>query len=110
MVVALCETKGCVQTTLGRATWEVPVGTIRKEGFAALRAIARSGKPYPKLEMPSQAAGAGGPDQNRIVADRNYLKEHYPFMEYWYSCRVEQRSIHVSRPLSVDFSEKFDII
>lgn len=110
MVVALCETEGCRQTGLGKADWEVPVGTIRRDGFSALRAIARSGKPYPRLEMPGQAAEAGGPDQGRMYRDRNYLAEEYPFMEYWKSCTIKQKNVHFSRPLMVDFGEKFEII
>lgn len=110
MVVALCETKGCVQTTLGKADWEVPVGTIRREGFSALRGIAKSGFPYPKLEMASQAANAGGPDQHRINTDPSYLKQNYPDIEYWRECKIEKRNLYSARPLTVEFGEPFDVL
>jgi hypothetical protein len=33
MVVSFCNMPGCRETGLGHANWEVPVGTIRKEGY-----------------------------------------------------------------------------
>ena len=98
MVVALCEKPGCIQTQLGKAPWEVPVGTIRKEGFEVLKRIGKSGFPYPKLEMAGQAVGAKGPDQHRIATEKDYLTEQYPFIEYWRHCEIEQRGIYISRP------------
>ena len=63
MVLALCEMDGCKVTTLGSTHWEVPLGSVRKDGFDVLREIARSGFPYPKLEMAGQHEHATGPNQ-----------------------------------------------
>ena len=105
MVIALCETKGCRLSGLGKAPWEVPVGTIRKEHFETLSQIAKSGFPYPRLEMAGQHPKAGGPNQGQIVRDGTYLQKSYPFMEYFNYCRVEQRNVHIQRPLYIDHPE-----
>lgn len=103
MVVALCPTvELCRSTGLGRAYWEVPVGTIRKDGFAALGRIGDSGKPYPRLEMIGQDPHAGGPNQARIVTEPDYLHQHFPFMQYWRGCSIVHRDIRLSRPLNLD--------
>ena len=101
MVVALCEYKGCIQTQLGKAPWEVPVGTIREEGFPTLNSIAKSGFPYPRLEMSGQHPKAAGPDQFRISSEENYLRDEYPNMEYWTGCRVVRENIAENRPYRV---------
>ncbi len=100
--MALCEMKGCIVSGLGRADWEVPIGTIRKDGFETLKKIAQSGFPYPKLEMRSQHPDAKGPNQYEIIRNENYLRDSYPFMEYWRGCHIEERDIRRSRPLSID--------
>ncbi len=126
MVIALCNQPSCISSGLGKAYWEVPVGTSRKEGFETLRAIARSGYPYPKvtlptnpchgslittqylniqLEMPSITAGGGGPNQNLIETKSDYLQKNYPEMEYWKSCSVVSKNIAHHRPLKVDHAE-----
>jgi peptidyl-prolyl cis-trans isomerase A (cyclophilin A) len=102
MVFALCMMKGCKVSGLGNAPWEVPVGTIRKEAFPVLQDIAASGFPYPRLEMPGQTPKAGGPDRHKLETDKNYLKEKYPYMEYFQGCKVLSRNQHISRPLSID--------
>jgi hypothetical protein len=93
MVIALCEKPGCVQTKLGSAPWEVPIGTIRASGFETLRAISKSGYPYPKLEMTGQHPDAKGPNQFKIRTDEDYLKKEYPDMQYWKGCRVVRNGI-----------------
>jgi hypothetical protein len=105
MVISLCNKPGCIVSGLGKAPWEVPFATIRKEGFEALRTIARSGYPYPKLEMSGQHPNAGGPNQLRIESDEDYLKNEYPNMEYWNRCHVEEKDIAMSRPLELDHKE-----
>lgn len=105
MVIALCESKGCKVSGLGHADWEVPVATIRKEGFETLNMIASSGFPYPRLEMIGQHPKAGGPDAGKIFSEPDYLKREYPFMEYFRECRVVNRNIHIIRPLTEDHPE-----
>ena len=102
MVVALCDAKGCRQSGLGKALWETPLGTIRKQGFAALRAIEASGKPYPRLEMAGQHPKAAGPNPSKMLRDPEYLRREYPFLQYWRGCSVLRRDTHISRPLTVD--------
>ena len=102
MVIALCMMKGCQVSGLGNAPWEVPVGTVRKEGFPTLQKIASSGFPYPRLEMEGQHPEAHGPDRGKLETQSNYLKEEYPFMQYFDSCKVVSRDQHVVRPLSID--------
>lgn len=104
MVIALCNQPGCIETGLGKADWEVPFATIRQEGFETLRSIARSGYPYPKLEMIGQHDNAKGPNQARIVNEENYLTTEYPDMVYWNKCDIVQSNVQISRPLSVDHS------
>jgi cyclophilin family peptidyl-prolyl cis-trans isomerase len=67
MVLALCDMPGCKQTTLGTTFWEVPIGTVRKEGHGVLKDIAQTGFPYPKLEMGGQHKDAGGPNQGADI-------------------------------------------
>ena len=105
MVIALCDMKGCRTTGLGKAEWETPVGTIRKEGFAALRKIEDSGRPYPRLEMKGQHPKAGGPNIARLSLEKNYLTDNYPYLHYWKGCRVVSKDSHISRPLTVDHPE-----
>jgi hypothetical protein len=38
MVLALCEQEGCIQTALGKAPWEVPIGTVCAKRTSALSA------------------------------------------------------------------------
>lgn len=102
MVVALCDTPGCRTTTLGKADWEVPVGTIRRDGFRALVDVEMSGFPYPRLEMGGQHPKAAGPDQSKIHRDPEYLQREYSFMEYWRGCRVVERDLSLDRPLYLD--------
>lgn len=103
MVLALCPSiEMCRRSGLGKAPWETPVGTIRREGFEALGRIEDSGKPYPRLEMLGQHADAGGPTQGRIESEADYLQTKYPFMQYWRSCSVTHRGLLHSRPLSMD--------
>jgi len=102
MVVALCDMKGCRASGLGKAQWETPVGTIRKEGFAVLSQIEATGRPYPRLEMAGQHPKAAGPNPGKMMQDPDYLKREYPSMAYWRGCRVEQRDTHISRPITVD--------
>lgn len=104
MVVALCPMAGCVVSTLGHAKWEVPIATIRKENFEVLLEIAKSGFPYPKLEMKGQHPDASGPNQGKIRNIKDYLKDEYPQMQFWKGChRVTAPNTYVaSRPLSVD--------
>jgi peptidyl-prolyl cis-trans isomerase A (cyclophilin A) len=103
MVIALCPMKGCIQTGLGKAFWETPVGTIRKEYHDVLREIQLSGKPYPRLEMAGQHPRASGPNAGRLMREPDYLKKEYPFMEYWRGCNVVERDVVQIRPLSVDY-------
>jgi len=98
MVIALCDEQGCTATGLGHAFWEVTLGTIRPEGWHVLEAIGASGMPYPKLEMPGMVPGASGPDQSRLRREENYLREHYPNMEYFKSCRIVQRDVQLKIP------------
>jgi len=105
MVIALCDMKGCRTTGLGKAQWETPVGTIRKEGFAVLRKIEDSGRPYPRLEMKGQHPKAGGPNIARLSLEKNYLTDNYPYLHYWKGCRVVSEDVHISRPLTVDHPE-----
>jgi len=102
MVVALCPMGGCIQTGLGKAFWETPVATIRKEYHGVLREIMASGKPYPRLEMKGQHPDASGPDALKLMHDPDYLKTNYPFMEYWKSCAVVERNVLQVRALDVD--------
>lgn len=102
MVIALCDKPGCKLAELGRAEWEVPIGTIRKEGFQTLLDIADTGVPYPRLEMIGQHPNAGGPDLGKIYNDPNYLKENYPYMDYWQICTIVRTDIQEIRPLSLD--------
>ena len=99
MVIALCDVNGCKQTGLGHALWEVSLGTIRKAGWPVLERIQESGRPYPKLEMPGLTKGATGPDQSRLRNEANYLKEHYPGMEYFKQCRIIEREVSLKIPL-----------
>jgi peptidyl-prolyl cis-trans isomerase A (cyclophilin A) len=103
MVTALCPMKGCIQTGLGKAHWETPVGTIRREYHDVMRHVMLSGKPYPRLEMAGQHPEAGGPNIGKLMQDPDYLKKEYPFMEYWNSCRIIEHNIQQSRPLYVDY-------
>ena len=83
MVVALCPNiKMCRLTGLGKAFWETPVATIREENFDVLRSIQDSGKPYPRLEMAGQHPKASGPDAGKVIGDKDYLQNEYPFVEY----------------------------
>lgn len=109
MVIALCKMKGCRATGLGKAFWETPVGTIRKEGFDVLHKIEESGRPYPRLEMAGQHPKANGPNLGKVVSDPSYLKTEYPFMEYWKGCEVIKSNIQMSRPLGVDHPESVQI-
>lgn len=102
MVVAFCPMKGCIATGLGHADWEVPVATIRKDDFGVLNEIMSSGKPYPRLEMGGQHPKAGGPHPGRMEHEEDYLRNEYPFMEYWKGCRVHSTDRHLHRPLHVD--------
>lgn len=102
MVIALCPMHGCIQTGLGKAYWETPVATIRSQYYEVLRNIMSSGKPYPRLEMKGQHPQASGPDQGKLLSDPDYLKVHYPFIEYWKSCRVVERGVHQVRPVAID--------
>eukprot|EP01041_Mallomonas_annulata_P003045 gene3045-5963_t len=102
MVIALCEKPGCIISGLGKAPWEVPIATIRAEGFPVLEAIAKSGFPYPRLEMQGLEKNAGGPDYTQLINDKTYLKRKYPYMEYWKECHVHRRNIHEQRDLEVD--------
>ena len=92
MVIALCDKEGCHQTALGKAPWETPIGKIRKESFPVLKAIAKSGFPYPRLEMPGLEPDASGPDQIKIRQDPDYLRKKYPNMEYWLGCSIENKA------------------
>lgn len=109
MVVALCEMKGCRSTGLGKADWETPVGTIRREGFPVLREIEKSGRPYPRLEMAGQHPKASGPNPSKLMQDKQYLEREYPFIQYWRGCRVAQIDTHISRPLTVDHPDSVQI-
>lgn len=102
LVIALCDKPSCILSRLGKADWEVPIATIRKEGFQTLLDIAESGFPYPKLEMIGQNPKAGGPDLGKVNSDPNYLKEKYPFMEYWQSCTIVRKDVQEIRKLVVD--------
>ena len=93
MVIALCEKPGCIQTKLGSASWEVPIGTVRANGFETLRTISKSGYPYPKLEMSGQHPDAKGPNQFKIRSEADYLKREYPDIQYWTGCRVVKSGI-----------------
>lgn len=105
MVFSLCEMGGCKQTTLGSTPWEVPIGTIRKDGFNVLRDIGQTGFPYPKLEMQGQHKDAAGPNQELIRKDKNYLKETYPDMAYFRHCRMVQEDVSLYRPIVIDHPE-----
>jgi hypothetical protein len=102
MVVAFCPMKGCIATGLGHADWEVPVATIRKDDFGVLNNIMSSGKPYPRLEMGGQHPKAGGPHPGRLEREVDYLKNEYPFMEYWRGCSVVTTDRLLHRPLHLD--------
>jgi hypothetical protein len=103
MVVALCDKPGCRTSALGKADWEVPVGTVRRQGFGTLVDIERSGFPYPRLEMRGQDPHAAGPDQMRIRTDPDYLAKEFPFVQHWEGCRVVERALQgVRRPLYLD--------
>lgn len=103
MVIALCPTEDqCRLTGLGKAFWEVPVGSIRRSGFSALERIGDSGKPYPRLEMIGQDPKAGGPFPWKIASDPEYLRKEFPFMEFWRGCSIAHRDIRLSRPLRLD--------
>lgn len=102
MVIALCDTPACRGTTLGKAPWEVPVGTIRRDGFGTLIAIEKSGYPYPKLEMAGLDPKAAGPNQMKIQSDPLYLQEHYSHIEYFHECRLLAKDIAMTRPLYLD--------
>lgn len=103
MVVALCDALGCKTSALGKADWEVPVGTVRRQGFGALVDIEKSGFPYPRLEMGGQDPNAAGPNQMRIRSDPDYLSSQYPFVQFWRECHVERRyNPPVERPLYLD--------
>jgi peptidyl-prolyl cis-trans isomerase A (cyclophilin A) len=107
MVLALCpDIDACRQTGLGKALWETPVGSVRKEDFPVLEKIMSSGKPYPRLEMLGQHPDAGGPNQGKLVSDPEYLQHEYPFMEYWRGCRVQHRGVRYARPRSVDLGSR----
>lgn len=104
LVITLCESKeACKRTGLGHAVWETPIATIRKNNFNTLKSIAEGGFPYPKMEMPGQHAAAGGPIPQKIISSKNYLKENYPGIDYFQSCVISQKDVHISRPLTVDF-------
>lgn len=92
MVIALCEKKGCYQSGLGKFSWETPIGKIRKESFSVLNAIAKSGYPYPRLEIPGLEVNANGPDQNKMRNEPDYLRKKYPNMEYWLGCSIENKA------------------
>jgi cyclophilin family peptidyl-prolyl cis-trans isomerase len=95
--------KGCIQTGLGKAFWETPVGTTRKEGHEVLRSIMASGKPYPRLEMAGQHPEAHGPDPGQMMTDPEYLRREYPFLEYWKHCAVVERNVKQVRSLHIDY-------
>jgi len=109
MVVALCDMKGCRSSGLGKADWETPVGTIRKDGFEVLRQIEGTGKPYPRLEMAGQHPKAGGPNAAKMMQDPAYLKREYPNLAYWRGCSIVASDTHISRPLTVDHPDSVQI-
>lgn len=86
MVIAFCQTEGCVRAQLGKAPWEVPLGTIAATFEPTLAKIEQSGRPYPSLEMPGLAEGAKGPDQSRIATEPGYLEQNYPQIESFLFC------------------------
>jgi len=110
MVVALCAKEGCRTTGLGRASWEVPVATIRRDGFDVLVNIERSGFPYPRLEMHGQHPNASGPNQARINREKDYLGNYYPYMEYWKECHIVAKDIEQNRPLYYDHHEELSVV
>jgi hypothetical protein len=114
MVIALCQTEACRQTTLGHTPWEVPIGTIRRAGFNTLMNIEKTGFPYPSLEMKGLAPNAAGPDQGLIRSNPNYLSESYPQMASWLGCKIVEKDTLTSRELSRDHnletgSKPFDV-
>lgn len=98
MVIALCNEANCKETGLGRADWEVSVGTIRPEGWDVLEAIQESGRPYPKLEMPGMVPGSTGPDQGKFRRDPHYLRDNFPDLEYFRQCTIVQRGVELRIP------------
>lgn len=82
MVLALCNMPGCKQTTLGTTFWEVPIGTVRKEGHAVLKEIGQTGYPYPKLEMGGQHPDAAGPNQGTACSLQSVLVPSY-YCQCW---------------------------
>ena len=73
---------------------------MRQNNFETLKSIAKTGYPYPKLEMPSQHRNGGGPDQLKIRTDPQYLRDKYPDMAYWKNCKVVRRDIDIGHSIS----------
>jgi hypothetical protein len=107
MVIALCSTGACKETNLGHAHWEVPIGTIRRNGFNTLINIEKTGFPYPSLEMSGLAPNAAGPNHGLIRSDPNYLSESYPQVASWLQCTIVEKDVLFSRDLTRDHNLEF---
>jgi hypothetical protein len=83
------------------------VGTTRKGYFATLNKIMATGFPYPKLEL--QSMNGEGVDVERMLSERDYLRENFPEMAYIQWCRVLQRKPNFVREPQVDHPDSVQL-
>lgn len=82
------------------------MATVRKGYFDTLYKIMETGYPYPKLEV----SGIGrGPDVEKIMNEKDYLKEKFPEMAYFKSCKVVQPITHALRKPEIDHPQSVQL-